>query len=359
METEYTTRGGVRVRCDAEPLPYPYDLTPLAEALDARRGAAARVELRVPGPLHALGHGLRRPAARARGARPRRSDVEALNARGAVLLPAVAARARAALARSSGSTSARRRRARAPCARRPGASPRRSAAGSRRSSRCCAPLVDALRERRRRAAPRPLRRLRLRPRLPVRADPRSRLRAPADQRDLVLYLPDELVVVDHRARCAQRRRYDFEADGRADRGPARASGARRARTPAPPRAPRARRPRARRVRGRRARAREALQARRPLRGRARPDLLRAVPARRPSELFRRLRERNPAPYGFLDQPRRRRVPGRRLARDVRARRRRPRRDLPDLGHDRARPRRASTTPRRSWRCSTRPRTSPS
>ena len=38
------------------------------------------------------------------------------------------------------------------------------------------------------------------------------------------------------------------------------------------------------------------------------------------------------------QPRRGRVPGRRLARDVRARRRRPRRDLPDLRHDRARAR---------------------
>ena len=71
--------------------------------------------------------------------------------------------------------------------------------------------------------------------------------------------------------------------------------------------------------------------------RARPS---SRPARRrPRELFRRLRERNPSPYGFLINLGEARVPGRRLARDVRARRRRPRRDLPDLGHHRPRPRR--------------------
>ena len=47
---------------------------------------------------------------------------------------------------------------------------------------------------------------------------RLRLERPADQRDLVLYLPDELIVVDHRREVAQRRRYDFEVDGRATDG---------------------------------------------------------------------------------------------------------------------------------------------
>ncbi len=79
----------------------------------------------------------------------------------------------------------------------------------------------------------------------------------------------------------------------------------------------------------------------------------------PSELFRRLRERNPAPYGFLINLGAGRVPGRRLARDVRARRRRARRDVPDLGHDRARHAIRSPTPPRSWSSSTRRRTSPS
>src|SRR6185436_20154454 len=43
---------------------------------------------------------------------------------------------------------------------------------------------------------------------------RLRLARPADQRDLILYLPDELLIVDHRREVAQRRRYDFEVDGR-------------------------------------------------------------------------------------------------------------------------------------------------
>ena len=47
--TEYTTRGGLRVCCDAEPLPYPYALTPLAEALDERRGLLLASSCDVPG----------------------------------------------------------------------------------------------------------------------------------------------------------------------------------------------------------------------------------------------------------------------------------------------------------------------
>src|SRR4051812_45810712 len=39
-----------------------------------------------------------------------------------------------------------------------------------------------------------------------------RLERPADQRDLVLYLPDELLVVDHQRGRAERFRYDFELD---------------------------------------------------------------------------------------------------------------------------------------------------
>ena len=42
---------------------------------------------------------------------------------------------------------------------------------------------------------------------------RLRLERPADQRDLVLYLPDELIVVDHRRERAMRRSYEFEVDG--------------------------------------------------------------------------------------------------------------------------------------------------
>jgi anthranilate synthase len=47
---------------------------------------------------------------------------------------------------------------------------------------------------------------------------RKKLERPSDQRDLVLFLPDELVVVDHRKERAMRYSYDFEIDGRATRG---------------------------------------------------------------------------------------------------------------------------------------------
>ena len=43
---------------------------------------------------------------------------------------------------------------------------------------------------------------------------RLRRPRPPGQRDLVLYLPDELTIVDHRREVAMRRRYDFEAAGR-------------------------------------------------------------------------------------------------------------------------------------------------
>jgi anthranilate synthase len=125
---------------------------------------------------------------------------------------------------------------------------------------------------------------------------RLRLERPADQRDLVLYIPDQIVIVDHRREQAVRHRYDFEVYGYATHGLPRegegqgykgaeqverscdhepgeyAAGVRR--------------------------AREAFK---------RGDLFEVVPGQTffepcpasPSEIFRRLRERNPAPYGFL------------------------------------------------------------
>ena len=47
---------------------------------------------------------------------------------------------------------------------------------------------------------------------------RKRLARPADQRDLVLYLPDEIIVVDHYAGKATRFSYDFELAGRSTFG---------------------------------------------------------------------------------------------------------------------------------------------
>jgi anthranilate synthase len=125
---------------------------------------------------------------------------------------------------------------------------------------------------------------------------RLRLERPADQRDLVLYLPDELVVVDHYARQAVRRRYDFEVDGRSTRGLSR-TGTDEAYAGAD-HVPHASDHTPGEYAGKVRLAREAFK---------RGDLFEVVPGQTffkpcpapPSELSRRLRERNPAPYGFL------------------------------------------------------------
>ena len=125
---------------------------------------------------------------------------------------------------------------------------------------------------------------------------RLRSERPTAQRDLVLYLPHDLIIVDHRRERAARRRYDFEVGRRSTHGLPRegatqtylsADRVERACDHAPGEY-------AAGVRG----AREAFQ---------RGDLFEVVPGQTffepcpapPSELFRRLRERNPAPYGFL------------------------------------------------------------
>jgi anthranilate synthase len=119
---------------------------------------------------------------------------------------------------------------------------------------------------------------------------------PADQRDLVLYLPDEIVIVDHQRQRAVRQRYEFEIAGRSTRELPRVGAAE----------PYVGAPTVERgcdhapgeyAEGVR-RARESFR---------RGDLFEVVPGQMffepcsspPSEVFRRLRERNPAPYGFL------------------------------------------------------------
>jgi len=129
-------------------------------------------------------------------------------------------------------------------------------------------------------------------------EPREDLKPrPADQRDVVLYLPDRLVVVDAYAQRAFAIEYDFAFDGKATAGLARTGsdvdprGARL--TPATP----ADRPPG----GYAAVARSALD------WFARGDLFEAVPGESfyepctalPSVLFDALRRINPSPYGFL------------------------------------------------------------
>ena len=121
---------------------------------------------------------------------------------------------------------------------------------------------------------------------------------PEEQRDLVLYLPDELLVVDHMRQQAAIHRYDFEFAGRSTAGLPRATVETPYRCdtggPVPPESDHAPGEYAALVR----RAKEAF---------VRGDLFEVVVGQLfstpcpdvPSTVFHRLRQANPAPYGAL------------------------------------------------------------
>ncbi|MGB6976286.1 MAG: anthranilate synthase component I [Gammaproteobacteria bacterium] len=125
---------------------------------------------------------------------------------------------------------------------------------------------------------------------------RLRLKRPSDQRDLVLYLPDEIYVVDHRREVATLYRYEFTSDAGSTEGLPR-QGVQQSSTSTQ----------------HFAKKRElavgeyATWVNQAHSAFAKGDLFEVVPGQTfyepctapPSELFRRLRERNPAPYGFL------------------------------------------------------------
>ena len=128
-----------------------------------------------------------------------------------------------------------------------------------------------------------------------------RLERPADQRDLVLYLPDELLVVDHRREQGELRRYEFTV---AQTGSGRTTTAGLAREGHchPYRARPVVDATSDHAPGEYAVLVEAAKG-----AFRRGDLFEVVPGQcfseacpsPPSALFRRLRERNPSPYGFL------------------------------------------------------------
>ena len=119
---------------------------------------------------------------------------------------------------------------------------------------------------------------------------------PSDQRDLVLYLPDDLLIVDHEGGIAQRLRYDFAVDGRSTAGLAGGG----TRVPYEPDFEME-------ARGDHEPGGYAAGVRAARDYFARGDLFEVVTSQMfcepsiepPSELFRRLKEQNPAPYGFL------------------------------------------------------------
>jgi anthranilate synthase len=128
---------------------------------------------------------------------------------------------------------------------------------------------------------------------------RLRLSRPADQRDLVLYLPDEILIVDHMRQQAAVHRYDFTVAGRSTAGLDRA-------TPAaiyrPQLMPAALPPESDHAPGEYpALVRKAKEAFK------RGDLFEVVPGQMfsrvcldsPSTIFESLKKANPAPYGAL------------------------------------------------------------
>ncbi|MGH3238837.1 MAG: anthranilate synthase component I, partial [Spirillospora sp.] len=122
---------------------------------------------------------------------------------------------------------------------------------------------------------------------------RTRLERPDDQRDLVLHLPDELVVVDRKRETSHRLSYDFEVDGASTAGLARATEP----TPVPARAELPPQP----VPG--VYAQMVRDAKHKF---IRGDLFEVTPGHAmygrcdaPAAFFERLRETNPAPYEFM------------------------------------------------------------
>ena len=349
--TRYITKGGIAVAREVREEAYqPADN---ALARGARRSArrAVFVELRVSRPLHALGHGVCRSAAGLHRARSTVLDRGAEPAR-----PGSAAADRRALCR-----------------------------GCRRSARAGRRRPDRRRDRRdherfseeqRSRQPSVFSVLRALVDLFGSAEDQHlglygafgydlvfqfepmplRLPRPEDQRDLVLYLPDEILVVDHMRQIAATHRYEFECGRRLDRRAAARDAGRPYRLDrAPALAPERKRPRPGRI-CRPGRARQGgVCPRRSVRGRPRAAVRRSL--RRPAE--RRLPAAAPGQPGALwraDQSRRGRVSGLRLARDVRAGRGKADRDLPDQRHDRARPRPGRRRRAHPRTARTRPRT---
>jgi anthranilate synthase len=287
----YLTRGGVGVRRTIEAVPVRNAIEPVVSALDQRRGVLLASSYEYPGRYTRWDLGFVDPPV-ALTAWGRRFRAEALNARGRVLLPA--------LARSLATLDA-------------------VATLETRADLlegAVAVATGRFHEEQRSRQPSVFSLLRAlvelffheeEPHLGLygafgydlafQFEPiRLRLERATAQRDLVLYLPDELIVVDHRREVAQRRRYEFDVDGRTTDGLPREGATRSyAGTAESPRA------------GDHAPGDYAALVRVAREAFKRGDLFEVVPGqtffagspRPPSEIFRRLREWNPSPYGFL------------------------------------------------------------
>jgi anthranilate synthase len=287
----YRSRGGIIIHCSVEEIPVQGSIEPIIDALDSQRGVLLASGYDYPGRYTRWDIGFVDPPIMLT-ARGRAFWFSALNERGRVLLPAIAA----AVQNLPTVVWAK------PCGDELIGSIKAAAGHFPEEQRSKQPSVFSLL--------RALTDLFFSPvdhrlglygafgyDLAFQFEPlHLRLERPAEQRDLVLYLPDELVVIDHCREQAMRCHYDFEINGRTTYGLPR-EGLKQfyvATDRVDHRCDHAPGEYAASVHL----AREAFQ---------RGDLFEVVLSQTffepclapPSELFRRLRERNPAPYGFL------------------------------------------------------------
>src|SRR5260221_5203875 len=290
----YETKGGIRIEREFVGQTYPRADTALADALDERRGVLFSSSFEFPGRYTRWDMGFVDPPL-VLTARGRAFAVEALNERGRLLLGAVAdhlAELPAADIRHRG---------------------RDRIDGEIRDSATRFPEEQRSRQPSVFSVLRGLGELFASPEdehlglygafgydLVFQFEPMQlRLPRPDDQRDLVLYLPDEILIVDHMRQQAALHRYEFESAGRST------SGLPRATPPAPYRLDpqRAAEPRS----SDHAKGEYAKLVERAKGSFIRGDLFEVVCgqlfaegcADPPSTAFHRLRQANPAPYGSL------------------------------------------------------------
>lgn len=287
----YRTKGGIVVHREVTNVPVPGAVEPLLDALDSHRGVVLASSYEYPGRYTRWDMGFVDPPL-VLTARGRDFTVQALNARGSVLLGVVGRVLSAHDAVESVTTASETLAGRVRVPEGRFAEEERSRQPSLFS--VVRALVDLF------AAPDD-------PHLGLygafgydlafQFEPvRLRLERPASQRDLVLYLPDELLVVDHQRERATLSRYDFEVDGASTVGVARSGASEPYVAATHVDRPGDHEPGeyAAGV----AAAKEKFKC---------GDLFEVVPGQTffdacpapPSELFRRLRERNPSPYGFI------------------------------------------------------------
>jgi len=288
---KYRTAGGIEVRRESEALPYAGAIEPLIDALDARRGVLLASSFEYPGRYTRWDIGFCDPPLEV-SAWGRRMRLAALNARGVVLLPALAAALEGdpALAALEASAEAIDLEVREPEGRFP-----EELRSKQPSVFSVLRAIGAL------FAARDDPYLGLYGafgyELAFQFDPvRLRLERDGAARDLQLYLPDAIRIVDHRRETATEHRYEFTWQAASTRGLAREGAGEPYRPGEVPERDCDHAPGeyAATVRA----AREAFR---------RGDLFEVVPSQTffapcpapPSSVFRRLRERNPAPYGAL------------------------------------------------------------